>query len=1182
MEFQEDRQSKYWRAALTKTVMVMKITAILMLIACLHVSARGVAQERISLDLKGVTLKTVLEDIRRQTGYQYIFIYNWTGDAKNITVSMHDAPLQQVLDFCFRDLPLSYSIEDSAIVIKKKALPQSNLADPGSPPSVVHGRITDSTGTPLTGAIVQVAGTGKSATTDDNGDFVMKEVDGSATLVVSFIGYGTQRVELKGRKEIAVSLHVTNVQLAKVTVDYNTGYQSLPKERATGSFAVVNNELFNKQVSTDVLSRLEGNVPGLLVNKNTLSASTGNVDINIQGHSTLFSNDQPLIVVDNFAYDGNVNNINPNDIESITVLKDAAAASIWGVRSGNGVIVITTKKGRRNQKLQTEFNANVTVGEKPDLKYNPNFLNSNDYINIEQMLYAQGYYTSTLLKPYNIVSPVVQILANESKGTISTADATSQINSLRAVDVRDDLSKYFYQRQITKQYNVNLRGGGERSDYIFSVGYDNNLANAVGNKNYRITINSGINFYPIKNLQISTNVNYVQNFAQTNSPLGNLSSLYPYTQLADSKGSPLAITQGYASAYKDSLTNLGYMNWQYKPLAEIGLADNTNRLTDNKLNFGAKYTFFPGLNLDVAYQNERSTGLAQNYYSDSTYNARNVINRYTKYSAGSFTYNIPVGGILQQSNSELNSNQARAQLNFTHNWNRVHDLIAIAGTEIRQAINQSNSNTVYGYDNSTEVSATNINYGTYYPTLPTGSSLIPNTLAFGKTTSNFISYFSNAAYSFRERYTFSASGRIDHSNLFGVSTNQKAVPLFSTGLAWDVNREGFYHVFWLPYLKLRATYGYNANINTSAAAVTTISQYPNAPYTGYNFANITSPGNPDLQWEKIRKVNFGTDFALMRNIIMASFDYYLKKGINLFGSSSLPPSVGQTSFFGNTGSTLGHGFDLVLNSKNINNKIFKWTTNFQLSHAFDKVTKYEVKATSASLLGNGSGNNGNGVVPIVGRPIFGIYSYKAGPLTHDTGDPQGYVGGKLSTDYATIVSTGTPDSLHYNGPSRPTYFGSLRNTIAFKQLSLSFNIIYKFDYYFVRSSMSDVSAIASGLPGNKDYDNRWQKPGDELHTNIPSMGYPPFNSNRGSFYQNSSALVDNGNNIRLKDVTLDYDLDKSVIKALPFTHLQLYLYLNNVGILWRANKDKLDPDVFSSAGAYPTPRTLSFGIKANF
>jgi hypothetical protein len=245
------------------------------------------------------------------------------------------------------------------------------------------------------------------------------------------------------------------------------------------------------------------------------------------------------------------------------------------------------------------------------------------------------------------------------------------------------------------------------------------------------------------------------------------------------------------------------------------------------------------------------------------------------------------------------------------------------------------------------------------------------------------------------------------------------------------------------------------------------------------------------------------------------------------------------------------------------------------------VTKYDVPATPQSVL---SALPSSSINTVVGQPVFGVYSYKWGGLTHDTGDPQGYLNGQLSTNWSSIIANTPISGLVFNGPARPTYFGYLRNTFAYRQVSLSFNIIYKLDYYFRKSSISDASTIGSGFNGNIDYLKRWQKPGDEAFTNVPSFQYPPYNFDRENFYGNSSILVDNADNIRLQDIRLSYDFDNLKRKNGPFTHLQVYAYLNNVGILWKANHDGLDPDLYynGSNAVIPIPRTIAFGVKANF
>jgi TonB-linked SusC/RagA family outer membrane protein len=1059
--------------------------------------------------------------------------------------------------------------------------------------TILTGMVFDTSGNkPLHGATVKIKSSGVTTSTNAKGEFTLISREASGILTVSFLGYKTIEVSFNQTNKGPFKINLTeDYSTLKEVYVVSTGYQTLPKERATGSFVLVDNQLLNRRVSTDVLSRLEGVVPGLLFNRNTLNSSNGTANISIRGVSTINAQKQPLIVLDGFPYDGDINNINPNSMESISVLKDAAAASIWGVKSGNGVIVITSKRGLRNQKTLIEFNSNVTVGEKPNLRYNSNFLNSSDFINYEQALFSKGYYDDDLSAGYIAVSPVVSILDKQRTGLISSADAASQTNALRNIDVRNDLSKYLYRPSVNQQYSLNLKGGSANSDYFFSVGYDNNKSNEVGNLNDRLSISSNYNFYPVKNITVSAGINYVQTSTAANSSLANInggnskSGLYPYAQLAGSKGNALPLVKDYASSFVDTAGNGRYYDWKYRPLDELNSADNKSASTDNRINFGIKYDFIKGFNAELKYQYERQHVSGNNYLSDQTYYTRDLVNQFTQgYPSATLTYPIPQGGILQQSSNNLYSNRGRFQLNYNKKFNSNHELNVIAGAEISSAVTESNSNIAYGY-NKDNATTSYVDAVTYFPTYPSlYDRQIPNSLGFGKYTDHYLSYFSNAAYTYKERYIISASGRIDQSNLFGVSTNQKGVPLYSTGLAWIFSRESFFHSSWLDYGKLRATYGYNGNVDKTVAAFTTQKQIGgNGNYFyGIPFLIVDRPGNPDLRWEKIRNINLGLDFSTKNNLISGSIEFYFKKGTDLIGDAQLPPTTGFIKYRGNYADIKGSGIDIVINSENVRTGKFKWETSFLFSKESNTVTKYNVQQTVNTYFLSGSGN-GTNVVPLAGRSLYAIYSYRWAGLSHDTGDPQGYLNGVVSKDYNAIINSTTPSNIKYDGSSRPTIYGSLRNSFTYKALSLSFNLIYKFNYYFRKPSI-DYGALAQSWSGNNDFTKRWQKPGDETITNVPSVAYPPFDTQRQTFYTYSDALVEKGDHIRLQDITLSYTIDNLGAKNLPFHRLQIYSYINNVGILWRANHTHLDPDLYAN-GSYavlPIPRTYALGLKANF
>jgi len=1160
-----------------KIILTMKLTAIIITVAFLQVSAAAFSQ-KISLSEKNAPLDKVLKQIKRQSGYFFLYNTELLQNAKPVTINIKDASIDEVMKRCLDGQPFDYEIQQKTILIKPKAALRQ---DKPQAPVTISGKVTDTAGTPLIGATIAIKGTTKATITGENGEFTIDAQLGDI-LTISYIGYipFEQKVN-SGTPYLTIALRPGVKGLNEVLI--STGYQTLPLERANGSFAQVDNQLLNRRVSTDILSRLEGVVPDLLFNRNTINGTAGQVDISIRGQNTLFANSQPLIVIDGFPYDGDMNNINPNDIESISILKDASAASIWGVRSGNGVIVLTTKKGRRNQALAIEFNANATLGNKPDLFYSKNYISSPDYIAIEQTLFNKGYYDSDLQTGYTPVSPAVALMAGQRAGTISAADLASQLNALGKNDIRKDETNYLYRQSLNQQYNLNLRGGGDKSDYFVSLGDDKDNSFYDGNGNSRYTLNTRINFYPVKNLEISLGENYIENHTKNSSPLTeygdlayNYNPIYPYATLKNPNGSAAAIAKDNAISYTDTIGHGKLLDWNYRPLDELKSLDDEINVLDNRFDFGAGYKLLQDFRIDLKYQYDHSSTDQSSYYNTNTYYARNLINEFTTLNPdGTVTNNVPIGGILNQADQAYTAQDGRAQLGFDHTWDARHQVTAIIGSEISSTSTSVDQFTAYGYDKSTGASESEIDYTTNFGQLPRGSGKIPNSLGFGGTTANFLSYFSNAAYTYQGRYTASLSGRIDKSNLFGVTTNQKSVPLYSFGAGWEINKEDFYHFNWLPYLKLRATYGYNGNLNNTATAVTTIRQQSNNYITGDAYNVIANPGNPELRWERDRMINFGLDYAAKNQVLSGSLEVYYKKGIDLFGNSPLAPTTGYTTFFGNTADTRGNGIDITINSRNISGKSFRWSTNFILSHVADIVAKYDVTATSSHYIFFSSASS---IVPLTGKPIYGLYSYNFGGLTHDTGDPQGYLNGKLSTDYANILSNTTVNNMKFDGSSRPTTFGSLRNNFSYKALTLSINILYKLNYYFRKSTYT-----TSGLGENQDYYARWQKPGDELKTNVPSVEYPPYTTDRETFYDNSTAVVDKGDHIRLQDINISYDFDRSSNKKLPFRHLQIYGYVNNVVILWRANHDGLDPDLStnSTLAAYPLPRTFSLGIKAN-
>jgi TonB-linked SusC/RagA family outer membrane protein len=1038
--------------------------------------------------------------------------------------------------------------------------------------TAVSGLVRDSTGRALAGANVSLAGTGSITVTDSAGRFTLPAAPGKYTLRITYVGYlplaysGTLPA-----KELVLILKGGEERLREVIV--STGYQELPKERATGSFVQVSKALIGRSVSTDVLSRLRDVVPGLTFN-------TLGTRISIRGQSTLFSNAAPLIVVDGFAYNQPIEHLNPADVQSITVLNDAAAASIWGARAGNGVIVITTSKGGYEQPVRVSLNTSVNVGQRPDLYYQPR-MSAADYIGIERRLFSEGYFTaaesSAAHKP---LSPVSELLIANRDGQLSAEELNTRLEALGRQDVRADLQKYFYQKSVSQQYALALDGGSANQRYYFSAGYDRNLDNAAGNAFSRITINGNNTWLALKKkLEISAGVYYAQTGSSVNSPLplswNNGDAIYPYAGLADASGNPLPVTRDLRERFVAGATAAGLLDWRYSPLAELRLAGNHQQQAEVRLNTGWKYQVLPGLDLQFLYQYDAGTSENRNLMAAGSYFSRNMVNRYTQDDgSGVLTFPVPRGGILDLETGRSVNHDGRLQANYNAVFGGRHEISAIAGYEVQSLQVTGNAFRAYGYDaeHATMQPVDGINYFGFYDN-PAAGNTIPLEQSASDATDHYLSYYANAAYTYDRRLSLSGSARLDRSNLFGVRTNQKGVPLWSAGLAWEVSREGFYHLGAVPYLKLRATYGYNGNINKSLSAYTTAFYFDGAnTSTRLPYAQVINPPNPGLRWERNRHINLGMDFTVLNGRVSGTAEYYLKEGLDLIGNTAYAPSTGIIAFTGNTANTTGHGVDISVNTRNLDGGL-KWATAFFLSYVTDKVTRYDQVSLPEDYLNFGY----LGAYALQGKPLYAIYSYRSAGLDPATGDPRGYLNGQPSSDYSAMQTAATPQSLVYNGPSRPVVFGALRNTFGWKAWSISANISYRLGYYFRRSSVYYGSD--EGLSQQSgDYARRWQQPGDERHTVVPSLP-SSTNNQRDNFYRFSSGLVEKGDNLRLQDINLAYQFRKGAIRVLPGAGLQLYVYAANLGILWRANTSHSDPE---AANTYPQPRTVAGGLRLTY
>ena len=1178
--------------ALAKLLLIMRLTTLILITGFLQVSASSYAQ-KITLSERNASLTTVLDHIRLQTGYDFLYKSVNIKNLQHITIQVTNAELRDVLSRILEPQQLEFEIDDNSVLIKAK---QSSLIDQlitRFKQIDVSGKIVNEKNEPMAGATVTVKGSGRHVSTDANGAFTLENLAENAVLSISFMGYQTREIPVKPDLGL-ITLKMIVSDLNEVSISVNTGYQTIPKERATGAFSFIDKKGLDRRPLTDLLGRLEGMASGLSFSRT--SYDDGQPKLSIRGRSTIYANDQPLIVLDGFPMEGDIRNINPNDVENVTLLKDAAAASIWGTRAANGVIVITTRKGNFAMKPDIEFRSQATIGKKPDLFYLPQ-MSGSDYIGLEQNWFNAGRYDGHLTTPpFNrpVLSEVVSTLLDQRGGRISAAEAALRLDQLRSIDVRDEATDVFYRNPVKQQHQVSLRGGGDKISYYLSTGYDKVLGQERGDDLDRLTLKTenAFKLLPSLNLSIGTSTtwgNQYRNGMGLKGFQGNTSggfnvigpdyNFYPYQRLRNPDASAVAVPRDFNSDYISYLTGLGFEDWSYRPADELNYLDNKTKQQHLRVSTQLNYKLSPAINIDLKYQYESQDQNTNNYQPLASYNTRSLINQYTRIVLpdSSVVKQLPSGDILDYASSKLSSHNFRGQLNYSRELGN-HQLTAIAGTEVREIISSGRTMRNYGYDARTLSFAT-VDYNARYSRFPSGVGVIPSGQSIVYLQDRYVSFYANASYSYLDRYTLSASGRMDDSNLFGIDPRDRNVPLWSGGFSWNIDKEPFFNTEAISFLKLRTTYGFNGNISKTQTA------YPIAvaardSFTGLPVLAVTSPGNPYLQWEKMAQWNLGLDFSALKNRLSGTVEWFSKQGSSLLGDHYLDPGSGFQTIRANKASMKGHGIDVELNSR-LGNTL-QWQSKVILSYATDKITK----VANASSFGTYNYVNADKqLMPVVGRPVYAVYSFKWAGLDKE-GNPQLVDANGGTGNYNTTLNNLPPDQLVYNGPALPVYSGGWSHSLSWKNLVLSTSVSFKAGHKFRRSSINytTLNSAISHVNGHSDYALRWQKAGDEAFTNVPALlPYNVSNSARDLAYLSSDILVEDASHIRWRDVAVNYTLPASVARHLPFKSVEFYLYMDNLGLIWRANKKGIDPDFvpLPYSVRLPDAMTTTLGLKLN-
>jgi len=1152
--------------------LMVKCFVALIVFFCSVGDAFAQADTKVTVNVNSVLIRTALDQLQREAKIHFVYDEENIDSGKRVSLSYTQTPLNVVLDDFCKQTSLRYEVKRNLILIlPAKAEKKTRKHEP----FYMTGVVTDETGESIIGATIMIGGTSQGTVTDIDGRYSLQVTPGDL-VSFTFVGMADKVVKAQaGKKVVNVKMETNATALADVVV---TGYQTLSKERATGSYSVISEKSTKGKLETDVLSRIEGLVAGI----NKAYTNKDEDKIVIRGITTVNGEQDPLYVVDGMPYEGDLASINPTDVQNITVLKDAAASSIYGARAANGVIVISTKRGQTG-KTEVSYNGSMKITPKPDMGY-LDLMSSSELVDmqIEGFNYYHKDYKN--LNPRYSVNPVEALLYQHENGDLNDSQLAEALLPYRNRNNGKQIEDEFARTGIVHQHNLSISGGTEKNRYIATINYMGNYGNQKFQSKDRIgfSLKDDVELYK----WLSADFGVTGSFSRDKGDSGadnyiNLMMNYPsYFMLRDGEGNPLNIQRTKSDYELDRLQSIGLMDETYNPINNRAEETFHNNRNYYRLHAGLKFKIMEGLDLDLKYQTESSYDKNRRLYSNLSYKVRNMVNEAAQYDkeADKLTLNVPKGGQLDESRYESYSYTMRAQINFNRTFGK-HAVTALGGAERRLVRYTGSRNYYMGYDDSS-LGVKPINPLIMSPIQGTESlngsfNWVYDTYNYQTHVEDrYVSFYANGSYTFDERYSLTGSIRIDQSNLFGTDPKYQYRPLWSVGGGWQLANEAFMEdVSWVNRLNLRITYGIAGNVPKE------VGPYMNITNTGYNdwvgdFGSyISNPPNSQLRWEKTASTNIGLDFSIFNSRLSGSVDYYYKKTTDLLGNRNADPTLGWADLMVNYGSMFNRGVEVGLQSINIQNKHFTWGTNVMFSYNKNELTNLE--GTRESVFNYSAYN-----VQAVGHPVNSLFSYRYAGLDPNNGNVLVY-----NNKGEKVSNVSSVEDMVYSGTRDPKYTASLKNFFSYRDFDFSFMFVY-YGGHVLRDVVAGYMAGAPGANLNRKALNHWRKPGDE---NIPGVA-PSFN--RNIYYTSAQAWysadghVKKADYIKLRDISLSYNLPKNWLRKYAIESAAITCQISNAW-WWAANGD-IDPEAYAVTGygrgslTLPNPTTYTLGLSLNF
>lgn len=1077
---------------------------------------------------------------------------------------------------------------------------------PGASVYVDKSTVGEYTSTP---GVVQNSAIG--TITDTEGRFSLNVPKGTEYLSISFLGFNSRRVLIVNKASVKVFLETAKSELNAVIV---TGYTDIQKRKNTVAAAKVKMADINQAGVAGVDQMLQGQLAGVVVSP-TNGGPNAATKIRIRGTASIQGTQDPLWVLDGMPLEGTslpldlldknnidelrnlpISGLNTEDIADITVLKDAAATAIYGARAANGVIVITTKKGKAGN-THINFSANAFVSQRPDFS-KLNLLNSDQKVDLELGLAAREDLTFRDNK-----GAVSRILNNAGEldalrqGGFNALSQSTQgaINRLR--NTNTNWGRQLYDAALNQQYNLSLSGGNEKANYYFSAGYYNEKGATIGTGLERYNATLKTDFHIAKNLTFgvgifgvaSKNKGYLTDADAFINPARYSRNANPYLAIYNADGS---------YNYDQDIEGFSDRYVPFNMIEERNNTKNTLGTQSIKALFDVNYKIIPELTLKSQFGIQFDNTGAEKFADANTYYVRKLreSTRYYDSATKKYLYNLPVGGTIMNQDGTLFQYNWKTMLNYNKTFGK-HEIDAMVGSELRRVTQEQITTRGFGFDPQTLTTkpfmfrnadeANNANFRGYAK-------------AYGENA--FASFFTTVSYTYDHRYTLFGSLRYDGSDLFGVDPKYRWLPIWSVSGAWNAKSEDFLKdVSWLSNLRARASYGIQGNIdkNTSPFVVgayntsTIISE-------GEQVIGVTNPPNGKLRWEKTKNFNAGVDFGVFNNRIQLTVDYYNRNSSDLVALQAVPLENGFEFLTVNWGEINNRGYEITLSTNNIHKNNFDWSTDFNFAHNASKVNQISVRETSRTP-------------STLGYPVNAVFGLRTAGLDKD-GIPQflGKDGSVIKYEDFYKLSDQMPDIMPgelvqsdlsyaeyrnlftYLGNRDPKFVGGLNNRFRYKNFDLAIAASFTLNQLGVRAVPYNPAEVDRGQNYTTDILNAWTP--TNTNTMLPAIF--SNNSYQGQRWMAAKFLASGGdeansfnnldvwtrklNYVRINSIRLGYTLPAAIANKIKASSVRLNVEGRNLFVFSTNYKGFFDPESYGNIYAQPLAKTYTIGLNVAF